>query len=210
MSLDYTSLQSTVLAETVHAELTVEVVRFIRQCEALIKRKVHALELRTTLVEADRDTDGIYDLSGRVQRVRAVWAVGPAGEQYPLENVGVAGIRALPSTADVSHYAVSGQKIEFRGVPGTDAELELIYVGWPVALATTSTNELLTEHEDLYINGTKFYLYNYTQDRELAQDALSAFLDAADDLNKNTAKLSGGGSVQPAYNFGQIRVGRGY
>lgn len=210
MSLDYTTLQSTVLADAVHAELTTEVVGFIRRAEALIRRKVHALELRTTLVEADRDTDGIYNLSGQVQSVRAIWAEGPSGDQYALENVGVAGIRQLAANAPVLHYAISAQQVEFRGVPGTDAELELIYRGWPDPLATTSTNELLTNHEDLYVCGTLHYLYRYTQDLELAQAELSAFLDAAEDLNKNTAKLTGGGSVQPAYNFGHVRIGRGY
>lgn len=211
MSLDYTSLQALVLSETVHSELTTEVVGFIRRCEGLIRRKVDALELRTLLQEADRDADGVYNLSGQVLRIRSMWAFSSVnGEAYPLENVGVSGILDLPSTADVLRYAVSGQQVEFRGVPGTNAEIGMIYRGWPDPLATTSTNELLANHEELYIAGTKFYLYKFTQDRELAQDELSSFLDAADSVNKATAQLSGGGAVRPAYNFGHIRVGRGY
>lgn len=207
MSLNYTTLQSEVLAEAVHAELTTEVVSFVRKCEAMIRRKVRALELRTTLVEADRNTDGIYDLSGQVLEIRRAYtsdAVNGAA------NVGIAGIRLLDATAPVLHYAVSGQTIEFRGVPATDAEIELVYRGWPDPLATTATNELLTNHEDIYVSGTLFYLYKYTQDLELAQTELSVFKDAVDALNKATGRLTGGGSILPAYNFGQIRVGRGY
>lgn len=207
MSLDYTTLQSTVLAEAMHSELTTEVVGFIRKCEARIRRKVRALELRTTLDETDRNTEGIYNLSGQVLELRRVYTSDAVNG---AENVGIAGIRLLDATAPVIHYAVSGQTIEFRGVPATDAEIELVYRGWPDPLATTSTNELLTNHEDIYVSGTLFYLYKYTQDLELAQSELSVFNDAVNELNKQTGRLTGGGSILPAYNFGQIRIGRGY
>ncbi len=207
MSLNYTTLQSTVLAEAVHAELTTEVVDFVRKCEAMIRRKVFALELRSTLDETDRNTAGIYNLSGQVLELRRVYTEdAPNG----ANNVGVVGIRSLPADAPVTQYAVSGQTIELRGVPGTDAEIELLYKGWPDPLSVTATNELLTNHEDIYVCGSLFYLYKHTQDLELAQSELSTFTEAVDALNKATARLQGGGSVQPAYNFGQRTVGRGY
>lgn len=210
MSLNYTTLQSTVLDIADHAELTTEVVQFIRAAEAMIRRKVDAIETRTTLEEADRSSEGLYNLSGQVQEVRQVFAADSQGNTYALENVGLAGIRLVSASADVQFYGVSGQTIEFRGVPATDASLEIIYKGWPDPLATTATNTLLTNHEDIYIYATLFHLYQYTQDFELAQNALSTFIDAADDLNELTARLIGGGSVMPAYNFGHIRIGRGY
>lgn len=210
MSLNYTSLQSSVLAQAVHAELTTEVVEFIRRCEAMIRRELDAYEVRTTLDETDRSSAGLYNLSGQVLEVRAIYATDTAGETYPLENVGVRGIRSLPSDADVLHYAVSGQQVEFRGVPATDAELELVALGWPDPLATTATNSLLTNHEDIYLYGTLFHLYQYTQDFELAQTALDVFGDAIGKANRAHARLNGGGSVMPAYNFGHRRIGRGY
>jgi hypothetical protein len=209
MSLDYTSLQAWVLARSVHAELTTEVVTFIRECETLIRAKVEALELRTTLTETDRSAEGIYNLSGRVREVRAAYATSSAGDSYALENVGVAGIRQLLATSDVFHYAIVGQTIEFRGVPATDAEIELVIIGWPEALATTATNDLLTNYENLYTFGTLHYLYNYTQDLELAADAMNEFTATAELLNKLVRRRIGGGSVVPWYNFGQTRVSRG-
>lgn len=209
MSLDYTSLQAWILARAVRPELTTEVVVFIRECEAMIRRKVEALELRVTLDESDRSSEGIYDLSGNVREVRAVFAADASGETYSLENVGLAGIRQLRSDADVFHYAIVGQTIEFRGVPATDAELELVTLGWPAALATTSTNDLLTYHEDLYTFGGLHFLYEHTQDVELSDRAFAKFTTAAEDLNKLTRRRNGGGSVKPTYNFGQIPVSRG-
>ena len=210
MSLNYTTLQSTVLAQAARADLTTEVVQFIRMAEAMIRREVKAFEVRTTLEEADRSSGGVYNLSGQVQEIRGIWGTASDGTSYTLENVGLAGIRSIESDATPLYYAVSGQTVEFRGVPATDASFDLVVFGWPDPLATTSTNSLLTNHEDLYVYGTLFHLYNYTQDLELAQAALSVFLDAADKVNQLNGRLIGGSSIQPAYNFGQISTSTGY
>lgn len=210
MSLNYTTLQAAILAQAARAELTTEVVEFIRRCEAMIRRELDAYEVRTTLDESDRSSSGLYNLSGQVKEVRAVYATASDGSTYQLENVGVRRIRELPATADVQQYAVSGQQIEFRGVPGTDAELELVTLGWPDPLATTASNSLLTNHEDIYLYGSLFHLYQYTQDLELAQSALDTFGDAVEKVNRAHARLNGGGSIAPAYNFGHVRIGRGY
>lgn len=210
MITDYASLQAAILAKAVTPELTTEVLEFIQSCEAMIRREVRAMETRTTLVEADRISGGVYDLGGQVQEVRSIIATSSGGDTYRLENVGLAGIRMLSSSADPQHYAVSGQTVEIRGVPGTDAEFELVYVGWPDALSVTPTNELLTNHSDLYLFGSLFYLYNHTQDLELAQAALSVYGAARDTLNEAAERLKGGGSVMPAYNFGHVRIARGY
>jgi hypothetical protein len=213
MSLNYTTLQSTVLAQAARAELTAECPQFIRMCEAMIRRKVRAFETRTTLDDSDRGDDvttGLYTLPDTIQEVRAIYAARDGGESYALENVGLAGIRMLPSSADPQHYAVSGSSIEIRGIPGDDAELEVVGIGWPDPLETTATNTLLSNHEDLYVYGTLFHLYQFTQDLELAQAALSTFTDAVDTVNEQIGRRIGGGSVLPAYNFGHVRTGRGY
>jgi hypothetical protein len=207
--MTYSELQAWVLKEAVHAELTTEVVTFIAQCEALITRKIRAIEVDTTILEASRTLAGVYALPGRVLKVRVLQA--PATDGVALENVGLAGIHMLPATADVQHYAIVGQNVEFRGVPGPNADFRIVYIGWPAALASANdTNEILTDHSDVYIAGALHYLYRYTQDFEAAQLQLSAFTDAAADLNAATARRFGGSSQLPAYNFGHVRVGRGY
>jgi hypothetical protein len=209
MSLNYTTLQAWILSRAVRSELTTEVVNFIRECEAMIRRKVEAFELRVTLDESDRSSAGIYNLSGTVREVRAAYAEDASGNSYALENVGVAGIRQLRSDADVYHYALVGQTIEFRGVPATDAELELVVMGWPDPLTTTASNDLLTYHEDIYTFGALYFLRDYEEDYEAAAQALDKFTRASEDFNKLVRRRIGGGSVLPFYNFGQIPVSRG-
>jgi len=175
----------------------------------MIRRSVRAHETRTTLDESDRSSGGLYILPDTIQEIRAVYTDGPV-DSYTLENVGLAGIRMLPSDADPQHYAVSGSTVEFRGVPGTDTEFEIVGMGWPDPLATTATNALLTNHEAVYLYGGLFHLYYFAQDLELAQNALSAFNDAVQTLNKLIGRKIGGGSILPAYNFGHISTSRGY
>lgn len=209
MSYDYTTLQAAILSKSKRADLTAETADFVRLAEGMIRREIRASETRLTLAESDRVSDGLYTLPDTIQEVRAVYGTN-GSETFALENVGLQGIRMLPSTADPQHYAVSGSTIEFRGVPGTDAEFEIVGFGWPAPLATTSTNALLTDHEALYLYGSLFHLWQRTQDFELAQSALSVFTDAARKLNDLIGRKVSGNSQLPIYNFGQVRIGRGY
>ena len=210
MSYDYTTLQAAIVAKAARADLASECPDFVRLTEGMIRRTVKAFETRTTLGESARVTAGVYTLPDTIQDVRAVYGVNSAGEPFVLRNVGVRGIKMLPESATPMDYAVSGNTVEFRGVPGTDAEFELVGYGWPDPLATTSTNELLTNHEALYLYGGLHHLWIRTQDFELAQQALSLFQDAARSLNEAIHRKVGGNSQLPAYNFGHMRTGRGY
>lgn len=211
MSYDYTTLQAALLTKSVRSDLAAETADFVRLAEGMIRRNVRAMETRTTIGESARIADGLYTLPDTIQEVRAVYGEsGDDGNTFALENVGLLGIRAVPADADPTRYAISGGTIEFRGVPGTDVEFEIVGFGWPDPLETTSTNSLLTNHEAIYLYGALHHLWLRTQDFELAQSALSLFNDAVRQLNALTDRKVGGASILPAYNFGQVRIGRGY
>ena len=209
MSLNYTTLQSTVLAQAKRTDLATECPQFVRSCESMIRRKLLALEFREAIDETDRVAEGVYTLPSHTQEVRAIFGTVNSN-RVKLRDVGLHGINALAPTDSTQEYAISGRTVEFAGVPGTGSEFELIVLGFPDALETTPTNSLLDEHEDLYVFGTLFFLYNHTQDRELAQDALSVFSDVVANLNKRTRARQGNSTSPPAYNFGNVPTGRGY
>jgi hypothetical protein len=176
----------------------------------MIRRKVRALELAAiTLDETDRVSEGVYTLPSNLKEVRAIYGTVNS-ERVLLTNVGVSGLLAIADTDPAIYYAIHGTRIEFRGVPGTDSEFEILGLGWPDALATTSTNDLLTNFEDLYVFGTLFFLYNHTQDRELAQDSLSVFEDVVTHINRLPRRLSGNLQPPPVYNFGAMSTGTRY
>lgn len=199
--MNYGELKSAVVDGAHRSDLLSDAPAFIREGEGLLRRKLrYALPLIATLDESDRTAGGIYTLPARLDTVTAVY-----NEDTPrgLEQVSRAQIRQLRDSAPVCQFCVLGDTIEFRGVPGTDFENELHYMGHPEALSDDGdTNTLLTNHETLYLSSARFFLYKHTQDLELAQGELDTFTDAIDTLNEQLARKLGGATVAPAYYFG--------
>jgi hypothetical protein len=184
---------------------------FVSLCEGLIRRDLQAMSQTATLDDTDRDSTstGVYTLPSTVDVVRAIYATDTNGEEFPLEQVGLAELRDLRAVDAVRYWSANGDTIEIRGVPGAGASFTLRYLGHPAPLDDDSdTNDLLTNHEALYVYGSLFHLYQYTQDTELAQGALDTFQNALDKLNENAGRKLGGARVRNAYMFGPVR--RGY
>lgn len=198
--MNYTELQTAILTDTHRGDLASEVPRFIRLAEGLIRRDLRAYELTATLDDSDRVSagSGVFTLPGRVLDIRAIHVVGRQGDS--LSRVMPGHIRRLAATADVVQYCQHGDDtVEFRGIPGTSEEFEVRYFGTPAPLADTPTNDLLTDHEGLYMAGAKFYLYTYEQNREMAQDEANIFDAIMDRINEQMARKISGGTVAPTY-----------
>lgn len=205
--MNYGELKPAVVDGAHRSDLLTDAPDFIRECEGMIRRGLkYALPLSVTLDETDRVADGVYALPTQLHTVTAVYNEDTPGG---LEQVSRAQIRRLRDSVPVCQFCVLGDTIEFRGVPGTDFENELHYMGFPDALsADGDTNALLTSHETLYLSGSRFFLFKYTQDLELAQGELDTFTAALDALNEQLARKLGGATVAPAYHFGPVY--RGY
>ena len=183
---------------------------FIRRAEGMIRRDLIGYELTATLDEDDRSALGVYNLPSYTAVIRSVTGEY-GGDEYGLTDVGIKNIKNIPDDVTPQHYAVFGNTIEFRGVPATDAAFTLKYFGLPTPFASdTDENDLLTDHEELYVAGSEFYLYQYTQDRELANDCFARFESALEKLNDAVARKTGGGGNVGPYNLGNFRVGSGY
>lgn len=202
--MNYGELKAAILSDSHragHPEIVNEVPRFIRGCEGLIRRDLKAYALRTTITDSDRIADGLYNVPGSLLEVRSLHLQGRQGDS--LQAVSPGQVRRLSLTADVLWYAQNGDDtIQFRGNPSNTHIFDLLYFGTPAALASDSdTNDLLTDHEGLYIAGSLFYLYLHTQDRELAQDQLEIFNGVIETLNDQIARKIGGGNVASSYNM---------
>lgn len=207
--MTYSELKTAIANYSHRSDLTSDIPGFIRLCEGMIRRELNAYELTATLDEDDRDADGVYNLPSTLLQVRAVYTDdAPNGAL----NVGVNQLRSIASNSPVIWYSVIGDQIELRGVPATDAEIEIRYFGHPAALsADGDTNDLLTNHEGLYLYGSLFYLYQFTQDLALAQGALDTFNDIKDKLNEQHARKIGGAVTNTAaYNLGNLPRTGGY
>src|SRR5262245_4952077 len=141
--MNYGELKQRVLDYAHRPDLTTQVASFVSLCEGLIRRELTANVYTTTLVEADRVEGGTYTLPLTLDVVRSIRA-SDAGDG--AQQVGLAELRRMAASGRVQWYAVNGDTVELRGVPGTDAELELIYFGHPPVLVDDAdTNELLTQ-----------------------------------------------------------------
>jgi hypothetical protein len=199
--MNYGELKTAILADTHRTDLSSHVARFVRQCEGLIRRDLKAYLLSTTLTDSDRSSGGVYTLPSRELVIRDIKLQGRQGDG--LQRVSPAAIRRLDSTADVMQYCHNGDgTIEFRGVPGASQVFDLLYYGTPAPFSDDADeNDLLTDHETLYMAGSKFFLYLHTQDRELASDELDIFNGVIETLNEQVARQIGGANIAPVYNF---------
>lgn len=200
--MNYKELQAAIISDTHRPDLAGEVPRFIRLAEGLIRRDLRAYELTATLADADRVVagEGIYSLPGRVLDIRSVHVVGRQGDG--LQRVMPGYIRRLDATAAVMQYTQYGDNtIEFRGIPSAADSFLVRYFGTPAPLADTAENELLTDHEGLYMAGAKFYLFNHEQNRELAQDEARVFDAIMERINETMSRKIGGGAITPTYNM---------
>jgi len=201
--MNYGELKQAILDDTHRADLSTHVARFVRECEGLIRRDLRGYLLSTTITDSDRISagSGVFNVPGRLLETRSIHVQGRQGDA--LDRVAPGHIRRLATTADVLQYAQYGDgTVEFRGVPGTTEIFDILYYGTPAPFANDSdVNDLLTDHEGLYMAGGMFYLYLHTQDRELAIDQKNIFDGIIEDLNEQVARQIGGVGNAPLYNF---------
>lgn len=201
--MNFGELKAYVLADAHAPELADDVAGFIARGEDFLASKLRSTEqdATTTLDDTHRSgpESGIYTLPAGVLELRRL----SIGGDLPLSEVSAYAVRRLRGSARPRHYAVLGRRIEVRGIPGEGAEIELEYWGRLERLTDDAdTNVILTNHRNLYIHAAKFYLYQRLQERELAQDELSALIDAIDSVNEETGRKLGGAVAAPAYDFG--------
>lgn len=203
--MTFAELKQLILDTAHRADLSAYVAGFVERAEKMIRRDLRAATYSVTLDESDRVAEGVYTLPSTLLEVRSL-RLAHSTHFDTLEQVSPQQIATIASTLPVQWFAMLGSTVEFRGVPATDTEIELQYFGYPTALSGDS--DVLTLDEDLYVYGSLFHLYQFTQDLELANAALETFQDALAKANEQAGRKLGGASVRPAYWFGQVT--RGY
>lgn len=212
--MTYAELKALVLSESHRADLSAEVEGFIRRAEAMIARECRATELLKidSLLEADRASAGspIYNLPTDFLEDRTVVC-----DDRTLTKVSRDQLMRASTTGNVLLYYMRGTpttwQMEFRAIPGTDAEVELEYYARPAALdGDADTNRLLDAHEGVYLHAALFHLYKHSQDLELAQAELDTWTDAVGKLNEQAGRYLGGTQLARGMNLGHVRVGGSY
>lgn len=199
--MNYGELKQAVIDDAHRQDLLSIVFRFIRQCEGMIRRDLIGMPLRSSISEINKTSPGIYSLPTGFLQMRSLTLFDRQSDA--LQQVAPAQIKRLSSSSPPHQFCIYGNNaIELRGYPGVLDIFEMTYYGTPAALVSNSDeNDLLTNHETLYMAGSKFFLYLHTQDRELAADELDIFNSVVTKLNDQISRKIGGASIAPSYNF---------
>lgn len=202
-ALTFGTLKTLILNRAHRSDLSGDVADFVRQAEGRIRRELVAYPLTKNLTDTDRVSGGLYTLPIGLLQVRGVWTADSQGNSYELDQVGAPSIREeLDLSAPVIQWAMRGAQIEFRGSPATASTLEVLYFGTPDAFALDAdTNDLLRDHEALYVDGSLAELYTQTEDVELADKAEARFATAIEKLNQQYGRKVGGARPSAAYDF---------
>src|SRR5262245_55356050 len=201
--MNYGELKTAVLTYAARSDLSAQVAGFVRLAEGMIRRELRAYPLSITLTETDRSSGGVYTLPSTISELRAVYGTDSQGNSFALEQVGPLELRdTLDASAPAVQYAMLGSQIEFRGTPATGSTFELRVLGHPAALSSDSdTNDLLTDHEAIYLYGALYHLYTLPQDLELASKAYDTYSDALEKLGEQIGRRLGGLKVAGYYNM---------
>lgn len=204
MSLDYSTLKTQILADAHRDDLgDAKAADFVRQAEGIIYRTLRAASqiLRVDITDADRVTalEGFYTLPTDFLEVRALFLIG--SRSFKIEPVSFAELRLVRGASTVRQYSIiSKTEIEFRGVPSTTQEMELIYFARPAILTNpTDDNTILIENESVYLDAGLAALYGFTQDLELRESHAAALGETIETLNEQAGRLIGGANTHGYY-----------
>lgn len=196
--MNYVELKAAIKLDSRRSDMDSEIPRFIREAEGLIRRELRAYPLSYTLTETDRVLDGRYTLPSGFAEMRQIYSA----DNVPLDPVSLSAIGPQTASNPVRQYASLGRSIIIIGTPATDDQMKMEYLGTPTPLASdTDTNDLLTDHESIYIDGALFYLRKSLQDLELANEHLSDFSAAIQKLNSQFGRRIGNANTSGGYNF---------
>lgn len=171
-------------------DLTARIPEFITLCEAKLNRLlfVPQMETRSTTSADTSDTEPEFiTLPADFQTMRRVRLSGVTGKprlqfmtqtqlddyRYSIDNV----------SGQPVYFTIMGDEMELAPTPNEDFELEMVYRKNIPALASNSTNWLLTLAPDIYLYGTLLEAMPFIKDDARVSLWASAFSTVLDDLN---------------------------
>lgn len=186
----YSELQAAAANWLARDDLTLRIPEFITLAEAKFNRVLlhPKMETRDTLtVDTGAASPEFLDLPTDFQTMRSARLSGVAGKprlefmtqtqmddfRYSYDNV----------AGQPCYFSIVGDQMELAPTPGEDYDVEVVYRANIPALASNSTNWLLTMAPDLYLYGALLEASPYIQNDERLGVWASAVSTVIDQLN---------------------------
>jgi len=183
----YSELKLAVIKWSNRSDIDLLVDDFIRLCEVDMFKttKVHeTLELQemetTSTASVNTKFFALPDEYGSMRSVRLVLDSNSGKLRFKPSN----GLVRRSGTGQPNYFTI-GSQIEFDITPDQSYTVEVNYFKHPSGLSTTNTtNIILTNHPDIYLNGCLYFLFIYANDQEKAQMFQGLYDDSIDGANQ--------------------------
>lgn len=187
----YTTLQTAVAEYLARDDLTARIPTFIQFFEAKMNRElfVNAMETRsTTTVDTSTSEPEFISMPNTFQsmrRIRLSSVTGKpclefrSGTQMDEFRFGVSNAAGQPK-----YFTIMGGEIELAPTPDQNYTIEMVYRSVIPALASNSTNWLLSLAPDLYLYGALLESSPYIKEDARLQTWGALFTSARDSLNQ--------------------------
>lgn len=170
---NYAGLKQEVIEFTGRDDLSSRFDAFLDLAEAKIYRtnslkslRVREMETVTTLVTVS-GTNTVA-LPADFLEARSM-KIDYSGNKYELRYLSPSSVDEV-SSGMPSAFTLRGTNIVFDSIPDDAYNLTLAYYAQPVALsATNSTNVILTNYPDIYLNACMAMVYDFTTEPEMSQ-----------------------------------------
>ncbi len=172
-------------------DLTSRIPEFITLCEAKLNRElfVRQMETRSTTTADTSDTEPEFitlpDDFQSMRRIRLSSVAGKprlqylSGAQSDEKRFGDSDTAGQPK-----YFTIMGSEIELIPTPDDDYTIEMVYRKNIPALASNSTNWLLTLAPDIYLYGALLETAPYIKEDERIQTWATGFSQTLDSLNR--------------------------
>lgn len=186
-------------------DLTARIPEFITLCEAKLNRElmVRQMETRSTTTCDTSDTEPEFiSLPSDFQSMRRIRLSSVTGKpRLQYLNGAQADEKRYGSdntSGQPAYFTIMGSEIELIPTPDSNYTIEMVYRKNIPAIATNSTNWLLTMAPDVYLYGTLLEAMPYTAEDDRIAVWLSGFSNAVESLNRL--------SINAQYNSGPMQM----
>lgn len=197
----YTELLAAAANWLARDDLTARIPEFITLCEAKLNRELYVrqMETRSTTTTDTTDTEPEFislptdfqsmrrvRLSSVTGKPRLLYLNGTQADEFRYGSANTAG--------QPTHFTIMGTEMELIPTPDATYTIEMVYRKYIPALASSSTNWLLTLAPDAYLYGTLLESAPYIKEDERIQTwalGLSTALDSLNRLGQLSAYNSG-------------------
>jgi hypothetical protein len=172
-------------------DLTLRLPEFVTLCEAKLNRElfVRQMETRsTTTADTTDDEPEFLSLPSDFQSMRRIRLTGVTGK--PLltflssTQMDEFRFKSANTAGQPCYFTIFGDEIELAPTPDQDYAIEMVYRKNIPALASNSTNWLLTLAPDAYLYGMLLESAPYIKEDERIQTWAAGFSNAIESLNR--------------------------